>query len=130
MEIFDYDNVLLLPRKCRVESRSECDAGVRNSAAAPLRAAGGAGQHEDGGRRADRRVAGGERLLLRDAPLRPRQRRLRAGACATRACSSRSARASSRPTTTSIDRLAADGVGADYITIDIAHGHADTRAEA
>ncbi|MDQ2734508.1 MAG: GMP reductase, partial [Pseudomonadota bacterium] len=26
MEIFDYDNVLLLPRKCRVESRSECDA--------------------------------------------------------------------------------------------------------
>ena len=31
MEIFDYDNVLLLPRKCRVESRRECDpsAGVR-----------------------------------------------------------------------------------------------------
>ena len=27
-----------------------------------------------------------------------------------------------------IDRLATDGVGADYITIDIAHGHADTRA--
>ena len=25
MEIFDYDNVLLLPRKCRVESRAECD---------------------------------------------------------------------------------------------------------
>ena len=29
MEIFDYDNILLLPRKCRVESRSECDAGVQ-----------------------------------------------------------------------------------------------------
>jgi GMP reductase len=29
MEIFDYDNVLLLPRKCRVESRSECDASVQ-----------------------------------------------------------------------------------------------------
>ena len=28
MEIFDYDNILLLPRKCRVESRSECDASV------------------------------------------------------------------------------------------------------
>ena len=28
MEIFDYDNILLLPRKCRVQSRSECDAGV------------------------------------------------------------------------------------------------------
>jgi GMP reductase len=28
VEIFDYENVLLLPRKCRVESRSECDAGI------------------------------------------------------------------------------------------------------
>ena len=33
MEIFDYDNILLLPRKCRVESRAEsraeCDARVQ-----------------------------------------------------------------------------------------------------
>ena len=28
MEIFDYDNILLLPRKCRVDSRSECGAPV------------------------------------------------------------------------------------------------------
>jgi len=28
MEIFDYDNILLLPRKCLVESRSECDTSV------------------------------------------------------------------------------------------------------
>ena len=28
MEIFDYDNILLLPRKCRVKSRSECDTAV------------------------------------------------------------------------------------------------------
>ena len=28
MDIFDYDNVLLLPRKCRVESRSECDTST------------------------------------------------------------------------------------------------------
>ncbi len=28
MEIFDYDNILLLPRKCRVESRAECDASI------------------------------------------------------------------------------------------------------
>ena len=28
MDIFDYDNVLLLPRKCRVDSRSECDTSV------------------------------------------------------------------------------------------------------
>lgn len=29
MEIFDYDNILLLPRKCRVDSRAECDASVQ-----------------------------------------------------------------------------------------------------
>ena len=28
MEIFDYDNILLLPRKCRVQSRSECDTSI------------------------------------------------------------------------------------------------------
>ena len=28
MEIFDYDNILLLPRKCLVESRAECDTSV------------------------------------------------------------------------------------------------------
>ncbi len=28
MDIFDYENILLLPRKCRVESRSECDASI------------------------------------------------------------------------------------------------------
>lgn len=28
MQIFDYDNILLLPRKCIVESRSECDTSV------------------------------------------------------------------------------------------------------
>ena len=29
MEIFDYDNILLLPRKCRVQSRAECDASTQ-----------------------------------------------------------------------------------------------------
>ena len=29
MQIFDYDNILLLPRKCQVESRSQCDASVQ-----------------------------------------------------------------------------------------------------
>ena len=28
MEIFDYDNILLLPRRCVVESRRECDPSV------------------------------------------------------------------------------------------------------
>ena len=29
MEIFDYDHIFLLPRKCMVQSRSECDASVQ-----------------------------------------------------------------------------------------------------
>lgn len=28
MEIFDYENILLLPRKCRVESRSQCNTNM------------------------------------------------------------------------------------------------------
>jgi len=28
MEIFDYDNILLLPRRCVVESRRECDPSI------------------------------------------------------------------------------------------------------
>ena len=28
MEIFDYDNILLLPRRCVVERRRECDPSV------------------------------------------------------------------------------------------------------
>lgn len=29
MQIFDYDNIQLLPRQCRVQSRAECDASVQ-----------------------------------------------------------------------------------------------------
>jgi GMP reductase len=90
MEIFDYDNILLLPRKCRVDSRSRMRHLGR---VRPARfAAGGAGQHEDGGRRAHRELAGRSghfyvmhRFDLDNVALR--------GACATRACSCRSARA-------------------------------------
>ena len=28
MDIFDYDNILLLPRQCRVDSRAECDTTI------------------------------------------------------------------------------------------------------
>ena len=45
------------------------------------------GQHEDGARRAAGGLAGGQRPLLRHAPLRPRQRRVRAAhARAGRSC--------------------------------------------
>src|SRR5450432_1187721 len=77
MEIFDYDNVLLLPRKCRVESRSACDPS-----------------QEFGPQRFALPVVPANMKTVVDAPI--------------------------------TDRLASDGVGADYITIDIAHGHADT----
>ena len=33
MDIFDYDNILLLPRQCRVESRADCDPSVEFGAA-------------------------------------------------------------------------------------------------
>ena len=125
MEIFDYDNILLLPRKCRVESRCECDPSI-----------------EFGGRRFKLPVVPAnmktvvdepitewlarQRLLLRDAPLRPRQRRLRAGACASKGLFVSISSGVKPADHEVIDRLAADGVGADYITIDIAHGHADS----
>jgi hypothetical protein len=104
MEIFDYDNILLLPRKCRVESRSECDTSVEFGGR-PLQAAGGAGQHEDGGRRAHREwlAASGHFYVMHRFDLDTWPMR---SACASRACSCRSARASSRPTSQVIDRLA------------------------
>ena len=71
-------------------------------------------------------MAGRERLLLRDAPLRPRQRRLSRSACASKGLFVSISSGVKPADHAVIDRLAADGVGADYITIDIAHGHADS----
>jgi GMP reductase len=127
MEIFDYDNILLLPRKCRVESRSECDAGI-----------------DFGGRRfklpvvpanmktvVDEKICIwlAERLLLRHAPLRLGQRGLRArheGARAVRLdLGGRQAGRLRRRWTAWRPR----GWCPEYITIDIAHGHADSVRE-
>ncbi|MCU0814508.1 MAG: GMP reductase [Burkholderiaceae bacterium] len=124
MDIFDYDNILLLPRRCRVESRSECDASV-----------------EFGGRRfklpvvpANMRTVIDERIaeyLAANGYFYVMHRfDLDNVAFAT------AMRAKKLPVSISsgvkpadfavIDRLAAEGVGADYVTIDIAHGHADS----
>jgi hypothetical protein len=68
MEIFDYDNILLLPRKCRVESRSECDAGVtlgNRKFRLPVVPANMKTVHDV---EVDLPVDGAKRLLLRDAP--------------------------------------------------------------
>jgi GMP reductase len=124
MEIFDYDNILLLPRKCRVQSRSECDTTV------PF-----------GPRRFKLPVVPANMKTVVDEPITQflaandyfyvmhrfdidnvayargmRDKGLYVSLSSGVKDADR----------TMIDRLAADGVGADYITIDIAHGHADS----
>jgi GMP reductase len=124
MEIFDYDNILLLPRKCRVDSRGECDTAL-----------------EFGGRRFTLPVVPANMKTVIDEAIAETLARsdhfyvmhrfdLDNVAFATRmrkaglfVSISSGVKPSDHAT---IDRLAADGVGADYITIDIAHGHADS----
>jgi GMP reductase len=124
MEIFDYDKVLLLPRKCRVQSRSECDASV-----------------EFGPRTfripvvpANMKTVVDEDICLWmakndyfyvmhrfDLDNVAFLRRMReAGAYASISLGVKQADHDT------IDKLAAEGLVPEYITIDIAHGHADT----
>lgn len=127
MEIFDYDKVLLLPRKCRVQSRSECDPSL-----------------EFGGRRfklpivpANMKTVVDERICLwlaqngyfyvmhrfdLDNVAFVRQMK-EAGAFASISVGVK------QEDYQTIDRLAAAGLVPEYITIDIAHGHADTVKE-
>ena len=124
MDIFDYDNVLLLPRQCRVDSRSECDTSV-----------------VFGGRRFHLPVVPANMKTVLDAPLAAWlaanghfyvMHRFDLDTVAF----ARSMREQGLFVSISsgvkphdfavIDRLAAEGLGADYITIDIAHGHAES----
>ncbi len=124
MEIFDYDNVLLLPRQCRVESRSECDPSI-----------------DFGGRRfklpvvpANMKTVLDERIArwLADNGYFYVMHRFDLDAVAF----ARDMREAGLFVSISsgvkeadyavIDRLATSGLGADYITIDIAHGHAES----
>lgn len=124
MEIFDYDHVLLLPRKCRVESRSECDASV-----------------EFGGRRFKLPVVPSNMKTVVDeqvcvwlakngyfyvmhrfdldniAFVRDMKKQ---GLFASVSLGVKS------PDYATVDQLAAEKLTPEYITIDIAHGHADT----
>ena len=124
MEIFDYDNILLLPRKCRVESRSECDAGV-----------------ELGGRKfrlpvvpANMKTVVDESICLWMAKnnyfyvmhrfdLDNVQFVRDMHAKGVYASISLGVKAPDRAT---VDQLAAENLVPEFITIDIAHGHADT----
>jgi len=124
MEIFDYDNVLLLPRKCRVQSRSECDASV-----------------ELGGRRFRIPVVPANMKTVVDEPICTWLaqhgyfyvmhrfdldniqfvRNMHAkGAYASISLGVKPADYQT------VDTLAAHGDAVEYITIDIAHGHADS----
>ena len=124
MEIFDYDNVLLLPRKCRVDSRSECDASV-----------------ELGGRSfripvvpANMKTVVDEKISLWLAQngyfyvmhrfdldnVQFVHSMKDKGVFATISLGVK------QPDYDTVDRLAAAGLVPEYVTIDIAHGHADT----
>ena len=124
MEIFDYENILLLPRKCRVDSRSECDAGV-----------------ELGGRKfripvvpANMKTVVSEEICVWLAQNgyfyvmhrfdfdNPRfvKDMLALGLYASISLGVK------KPDYDTVDALLAAGLVPTYITIDIAHGHADS----
>ena len=124
MEIFDYDNILLLPRKCRVESRSECDAGV-----------------ELGGHKFRLPVVPANMKTVVDQPICEwlaqngyfyvMHRFDLDNLVFTRNMKAKGLFASislgvKKPDYDTIDRMLAEGLTPDYITIDIAHGHADS----
>ena len=124
MEIFDYDNVLLLPRKCRVQSRAECDAGV-----------------ELGGRRfrlpvvpANMKTVVNEAIcewMARSGYFYVMHRFDLDNVQFVRDMTERGVFTSislgvKQPDYDTVARLVAEGLSPDYITIDIAHGHADT----
>jgi GMP reductase len=124
MEIFDYDNVLLLPRKCRVESRSECDASV-----------------ELGGRSFRIPVVPANMKTVVDASICEWMARNGYfyvmhrfdldNVQFVRDMHAKGVYASislgvKQPDYETVDRLAALDRAPEYITIDIAHGHADT----
>lgn len=124
MEIFDYDNVLLLPRRCIVKSRRECDPSVTlgdHSFRLPVVPANMrtvvdeaiCQQLAQGGyfyvfhRFDDNALAFASSMRERglivslSVGVQPQDEQL-------------------------VEELASSGIKADYLTIDIAHGHADS----
>jgi len=124
MEIFDYDNILLLPRKCRVDSRSECDASA-----------------EFGPRRfripvvpANMKTVVSEAIcvwLAQSGYFYVMHRFDLDNVKFVQDMKARGLYASislgvKKPDYDAVDQLVALGLTPEYITIDIAHGHADS----
>lgn len=124
MQIFDYDQVLLLPRKCRVQSRSACDTGI-----------------DLGGRRFRLPVVPANMKTVVDEPLCAwlaehgyfyvMHRFDLDSAAFVRGMKARQLYASislgvKATDHAAVERLAAENLAPEYVTIDIAHGHADT----
>ena len=124
MEIFDYDNILLLPRKCHVESRSECDASV-----------------ELGGRRFKLPVVPANMKTVVNEPIcvwlaqnnyfYVMHRFDLDNVQFVKDMKARGLFASislgvKQPDYNTVDQLVTLGLVPEYITIDIAHGHADS----
>jgi GMP reductase len=124
MEIFDYDNILLLPRKCRVQSRSECDAGV-----------------ELGGRRFRLPVVPANMKTVVDVPICQwlaennyfyvMHRFDLDNVAFVKTMKGKGLFASislgvKPPDYATVDELVKLGLVPDYVTIDIAHGHSDS----
>jgi len=124
MEIFDYDNILLLPRKCRVESRSECDASVelgRQRFRIPVVPA-------------NMKTVVDESIciwLAQNSYFYVMHRFDLDNVQFVKNMKARGLYASislgvKKPDYDTVDQLLALGLVPDYITIDIAHGHADS----
>jgi GMP reductase len=124
MEIFNYDNILLLPRQCRVESRAECDTRLRFGAHEFVLPVVPANMRTV----IDESIA---QMLARSGHFYVMHRfDLDALAFARRMRDAGlivSLSSGVKPADFAlIDQLAAEGLGVDYMTIDIAHGHADS----
>ncbi|CAM4045997.1 GMP reductase [Paracidovorax anthurii] len=124
MEIFDYDQILLLPRKCRVGSRSECDTSVRLGQRSFRLPAVPANMRTVVDENICRWLAANGYFYVMhrfDLDCARFVRDMHAAGCF--ASISLGVKPHDHGT---VDRLAAEGLAPEYITIDIAHGHADT----
>ena len=124
MEIFDYDNILLLPRKCRVDSRAECDTGVtlgQRRFRLPVVPANMKTVIDES--IAEWLARHGYFYVMHRFDLDNVAFVRRMHGLGLYASISLGVKAADMDT---VARLKAEGLSPDYVTIDIAHGHADS----